>query len=95
MSNGKKFTHWLPLYLGIDREKTLHLLRRSLSMVCENTTRKFDPSKHILAVVPKLLVTLAVSMMQEMTHTSIKALRMWTYFVRLFLLLLEEYPEVS
>ena len=63
-------------------------------MICENSTRKFKPM-HILSVLPKLIVTLVVSMMQNATHTSIKALRMWIYFVRLFALMIEEYPDIG
>ena len=48
----------------------------------------------VLQVLPKLLVTLVVEMMQESTHTSIQALRVFVYFYRLFGLLLERYPEV-
>lgn len=92
----QKFTHWFPVYLGGEfqkEDKILFLAEHSISMLCENSTRKFEPLM-ILQVLPKLLVTLVVEMMQEATHTSIQALRVFVYFYRLFGLLLERYPEV-
>lgn len=92
----QKFTHWFPVYLGGEfqnEEKVLFLAEHSISMLCENSTRKFEPLM-VLQVLPKLLVTLVVEMMQESTHTSIQALRVFVYFYRLFGLLLERYPEV-
>ena len=75
-----KFTHWFPLFLGHEQsgERFLFLARHAISMVCENSTRKFDPTM-ILQVLPKLIVTLVVQMMDLQTHTSLKALRMFLY----------------
>lgn len=84
------------MYLGGEfqkEEKVLFLAEHSISMLCENSTRKFEPLM-VLQVLPKLLVTLVVEMMQEATHTSIQALRVFVYFFRLFELFLERYPEV-
>ena len=47
----------------------------------------------VLQVLPKLLVTLAVDFMQEALHTSLAALRVFLYFLRLFALLLARHPE--
>ena len=59
----QKFTHWLPVFLGhTPPERALFFAEHSLSMLCENTSRKFTPSM-VLQVLPKLLVTLAVDFM--------------------------------
>ncbi len=89
----QKFTHWFPLYLGVKPERTVFLAEHAISMLCENSTRKFEPGM-VLQVLPKLLVTLVVDIMQESTHTSIQALRVFVYFFRMFALLVERHPEV-
>ena len=63
-------------------------------MLCENSSRKFTPAM-VLQVLPKLLVTLAVDFMQEALHTSLAALRVFLYFLRLFALLLARHPEAQ
>eukprot|EP00826_Nyctotherus_ovalis_P059993 TRINITY_DN838_c0_g2_i4.p1 TRINITY_DN838_c0_g2~~TRINITY_DN838_c0_g2_i4.p1 ORF type:complete len:1376 (-),score=453.51 TRINITY_DN838_c0_g2_i4:170-4297(-) len=90
--DNSKFTHWMPLYLGEKKPAVLYLARKALSMICKGSTRKFEP-KFILEVFPKMMVTLTVSMMQQKEHTSLKALRTFYSFYRLFILLLDEHPE--
>ncbi len=87
----QKFTHWFPLFLGVNADRTVFLAEHAISMLCENSTRKFEPLM-ILQVLPKLLVTLVVDLMQEATHTSIQALRVFVYFFRMFSLLVERHP---
>jgi len=91
--DNSKFSHWMPLFLGEKKEAVIYLARKSLSMICKNSTRKFDPS-FILEVFPKMMVTLTVNMMQQKEHTSLKALRAFYSFYRLFVLLLDEHPEL-
>ncbi len=87
------FTHWLPLYFGQKPEAIIYLARKSLSMICKGSTKKFEP-KFIMEVFPKLMVTLVVNMMEQKEHTSLKALRAFCYFYRLFVLLMDKYPEL-
>ena len=95
------FTHWMPLYLGQrkedEKEKSeeavVYLARKALSMICKGSTKKFEPN-FILEVFPKMMVSLGVSMMQQKEHTSVKALRTFYYFFRLFVLLLDKHPEL-
>eukprot|EP00824_Muranothrix_gubernata_P024053 TRINITY_DN67_c0_g1_i1.p1 TRINITY_DN67_c0_g1~~TRINITY_DN67_c0_g1_i1.p1 ORF type:complete len:995 (-),score=204.69 TRINITY_DN67_c0_g1_i1:1224-3914(-) len=87
------FTHWLPLYFGLEKERTLYLARKSLSMICTGSTKRFE-EKFILDVMPKLLLTTILSMMEQKEYTSLKALRMLSLFHRLFVLLLEEHPAL-
>lgn len=87
------FSHWMPLYLGEKEAAVIYLARKALSMICKGSTRKFEP-KFILEVFPKMMVTLTVSMMQQKEHTSLKALRTFYSFYRLFVLLLDQHPEL-
>ena len=47
----------------------------------------------LLQVLPKLIVTLVVQMMDLQTHTSLKALCMFLLLTRAFILLLESHPD--
>ncbi len=91
-----RFTHWFPLFVDppdkLNPDRFVFLAEHSISMLCENSTRKFAPPM-ILQVLPKLIVTLAVQMMDLQTHTSLSALRMFTRLVRSFMLLLERHPS--
>ena len=49
----------------------------------------------ILEVMPKLIITHLVDMLQEKNHISITAIRRLVNFVRLFRMLIELKPEVS
>lgn len=48
----------MPLYLGKEdnKERALHLGRKSLAMIMANSTRRFKP-EFILEVFPKIIVT--------------------------------------
>ena len=87
------FSHWLPLYLGQKEDATIYLARKSLSMICKGSTKKFEP-RFITEIFPKLMVTLVVNMMEQKEHTSLKALRALCYFYRLFGLLMDKHPEL-
>lgn len=92
--NNQKFTHWLPVYLGDNFDKYLHLIKKSISMICTGSTKKFN-EKQILEVMPKVIITLVVELMNETSHTSLKAIQTINYFYRLFRLLLKEYPNIE
>jgi len=87
----QRFTHWLPLYFGDKEERTLHLARKAISMVCTGSTKKFE-EQQVLELLPKLIQTIIYQMMDEKKHTSLKALRLLIYFHRLFLLLIKAHP---
>jgi len=91
--DNSNFNHWIPLYFGVKKPAVIYLARKALGMVCKGSTRKFEP-KFIVEVIPKMMVTLAVNMMEQKEHTSLKALRTFYYFYRLFILLLEEHPDI-
>jgi hypothetical protein len=49
----------------------------------------------ILEVLPKLIITHVVDLIQEFRHVSILSIRRLVNFIRLFRLLLELHPEVE
>jgi len=91
--SNEKFTHFLPLYFGIEKEKTIFLVERSIGLICKGSTRKFEPSQ-ILEVLPKMILTLIVDITGEALHHSYKSIRMIMYAHRLFTLLLDKYPSL-
>jgi len=44
-SMNQSYTHWIPLYFGKkdNKDRVMHLLKRSLSMIMTNNTRRFKP----------------------------------------------------
>lgn len=90
--SNEKFTHFLPLYFGTEKERTIHLVKKSLSMISTGSTRKFDP-KQVIEILPKAFLTLMVDITGESIYHSNKAIKMMIYIHRLTLLFLELYPE--
>lgn len=71
--SNEKFTHWLPIYLGDNYDKYLYLTKKAFSMICTGSTKKFN-EKQVLEVMPKIIITLVAELMNETSHTSLKAL---------------------
>jgi len=90
--SNEKFTHFLPLFFGVEREKTIYLLKKSLSMISTGSTKKFNPSQ-INEILPKTFLTLMVDITGESIYNSNKSIRMMVYIHRLINLMYEEYPE--
>jgi hypothetical protein len=66
----------LPIYLGKtdNKERAIHLGRKSLAMIMANNTRRFK-SDYILDVFPKILVTSIFLMVEQKRHSSIVMIR--------------------
>lgn len=92
--SNEKFTHFLPLYFGIEKEKTMFLAEHAIGLICKGSTRKFEPSQ-VLEVLPKMLLTLVVDMTNEALHHSYKSIRMLIYVHRLLLLFIEKYQGLQ
>jgi len=92
--SNEKFTHFLPLYFGIEKEKTIFLAEHAIGLICKGSTRKFEPSQ-VIEVLPKMLLTLVVDMTNESLHHSYKSIKMMMYTHRLFTMFLEKYPELK
>ncbi len=87
---------WVNKQIQINcKERSIHLLKKSLCYICAGSTRKpFKPSM-VLEVMPKIILTHVAELIQEFRHVSILAIRRLLNFIRLFVLLLELYPEVE
>lgn len=90
--SNEKFTHFLPLFFGIEKERTIHLVKKSLAMISTGNTKKFNPSQ-IIEILPKAFLTLMVDITGESIYNSNKAIKMMIYIHRLTLLFLDLYPE--
>eukprot|EP00761_Pharyngomonas_kirbyi_P011781 gb/GECH01011807.1/.p1 GENE.gb/GECH01011807.1/~~gb/GECH01011807.1/.p1 ORF type:complete len:1284 (+),score=343.94 gb/GECH01011807.1/:1-3852(+) len=91
----EKFTHWLPIFINEEHGKKAHYLaKRALSMICTGTTRSFSPD-HVYHVIPKLMSSMVVQMLSGKRHSSVRVLRGYCAFHRLFLLFVSEFPELK
>ena len=73
----------------------IHLLKHSLCFLTKgSTTKEFTPDM-VLEVMPKLIITHLVDMVDEKKHISIAAIRRLVNFIRLFRLLIELAPGVQ
>lgn len=90
--SNEKFTHFLPLYFGVEKEKTIYLVKKALSMISTGSTKKFN-SNQILEILPKMFLTLMVDITGESVYHSNKAIKMMIYIHRLLNLLLDEFPD--
>jgi len=93
-SNNERFAYWLPLFFGDQIERTLHLGKKSISMICTAHTKRFKENM-ILDLFPKILVTLGVEIMNEKRHASIRIFRLLFHVHYLYLTFLEEYPHLK
>lgn len=76
-------------------ERFVHLLKNAFCFMSKGSTRKdFQPSM-VLEIMPKLIITHMVDMVNEAKHCSIIAIRRLINFYRLFTMLLELCPDVQ
>ena len=94
--NKKRFSHWLPLYFKetCKIDKTVDLFRKHLSDIAAGSKNKFD-EEMILTIMPKLMLTHIVQLMNDIAYSSIKGIRMLNYFHRGFLFMLEQHPQMQ
>mmetsp|Transcript_23300 Transcript_23300/g.17729 ORF Transcript_23300/g.17729 Transcript_23300/m.17729 type:complete len:287 (-) Transcript_23300:2601-3461(-) len=95
--NKKRFSHWIPLFFGESdkaQEKTLEHFRKSLSLLGTNRSDQFEESL-ILKIMPYMMLTHALQVLQDKSYSSIKGLRMFLCFHRAFLFLLDKHPNVK
>jgi len=93
-STNEKFSYWLPLLFGTQYDRTLHLGKKSVSMICTGHTKRFKEAM-ILDLFPKILVTLGVQIMNEKRHASIRIFRILFHIHYLYLTFLTEYPHLK
>jgi len=89
------FSHWLPLYINKEHgARAVNLAKQAMAKICEDCYGSFRPEM-VLEVIPKLMNTMVVSMMSKKLYASIMALEGYCAFHHLFLMFMEEYPELK
>lgn len=71
------------------------LLKKSFSFLTQGSTRKEFNGKMALEVMPKLIITHIVDMVEEKKHISVTAIRRLVNYMRLFRLFIELCPELE
>lgn len=77
------------------RERVIHLLKHSLCFLTKGSTTKEFTADMAIEVLPKLIITHLVDIVDEKKYISITAIRRLVNFIRLFRLLIELSPEVQ
>jgi ubiquitin-protein ligase len=90
---GSIFGYWLPVYLGINKDRTLHLAKRSLSYIMTTRTEMFDP-----LMAPKILMRAISTTLSDVTtfkkEPSVQMVRRLVWYQTLLLMFCREYPEI-
>ena len=71
------------------KERLVKLLEHSLCFLTKGSTKKDLTPEMVIEVMPKLIITHLVDMINEKNHVSITAIRRLVNFIRLFRLLIE------
>ena len=95
--NGEPFTHWFPLYFGINndkinKEKFLISLKKAISMIAKGNTKEFKTDL-ILKVMPKFFNYICLNIMSEKIHNSSRAIEILMYVYRILIMLRQTFPE--
>ena len=90
--SNEKFTHFLPLYFGLEKDKVVFFAEHAIGLIYKESTRNFD-NEQVREVMHKMILTLIVDITNESIHHSYKSVGMVMYSHRLFTLFLEKYSE--
>ncbi|KAL0492005.1 hypothetical protein AKO1_010097 [Acrasis kona] len=95
-SANERFTHWLPVYINKEHgQKAVYLAKRAMSIICTGSSKTEFKPEFVMTLFPKLMSTQVVEVMSSRKHASIKALRGYCLFHRMFLEFVETYPEIK
>ena len=92
--NGENFTHWFPLYFGVNKDKVVNSLKKAISMIAKGNTKEFTPNL-VLNVMPKFFNYICLNIISEKVHNSSRAIEILIYVYRVMLLLEESFPEIK
>ena len=92
--NGKRFTHWFPLYFGENKEKFLKGVTGAISMIVKGNAKSFSEDL-ILKCMPKFFNYVCLNILSEKVHNSSRAIQILIYLYRILLLLSETYPNLK
>eukprot|EP01080_Neovahlkampfia_damariscottae_P005218 gene5218-8830_t len=90
-----RFSHWIPIYINDEHgKKAMYLAERSISIICTGNHSNFKPSM-VLEIFPKIMSTMVVEVTSGKTYASLKALKGYCWFQRMFLMFVSTYPELK
>ncbi|PRP81326.1 hypothetical protein PROFUN_04561 [Planoprotostelium fungivorum] len=89
----EKFTHFLPIYIDEDHfRRGLPIIKKTMSDMCGGGG--FDPAM-VLYILPKLMNTMIVLLMDKGVYASQKALDGYWMIHRLFIAMVQEHPQLK
>jgi Ran GTPase-activating protein (RanGAP) involved in mRNA processing and transport len=91
--NNEKFTHWYPLYFGVELEKYLKRTMNSLSFITFGNTKMFNSSL-VLKIVPKFFLSLCTDILSKDTERFF-TMRVFLLVFRSFVALVDNVPGVK
>jgi ubiquitin-protein ligase len=91
---GHIFGYWIPVYLGIQKERTLHLAKRSFSFIMTTKTDQFEPI-YAAKVMMKAISTTLIHIAVEKEDCSVKTVRKLIWYHTLLLMFCREFPEIT
>mmetsp|Transcript_4074 Transcript_4074/g.6026 ORF Transcript_4074/g.6026 Transcript_4074/m.6026 type:complete len:1464 (+) Transcript_4074:42-4433(+) len=90
----EEFTHWIPLYLSKGHGKNiLPLAKRQLSIICSARSDSFE-LEHVEKVLSLLLHDCVLRILNK-NFDAATGLRNYQYIHRLYLMFIQEYPELK
>ena len=90
--NGKRFTHWFPLYFGVKKDEFLNSVKKAISMIAKGNTKEFK-AELILKVMPKFFNYICLNIISEKVHNSSRAIEILMYVYRVLIMLAQTFPE--
>ena len=88
------FGYWIPLYLRKEeKEKTIHLVKQSLSFIETSSTDRFEIGQ-IERIVPKIVSSIVLKIVDLKRHPSCLVIQQLVFFHGLMLMLLREHPAI-
>ncbi len=91
--SNESFTYFIPLYFGVEKERTVKYASKALSIICKDVSNGFEPTL-VLEVLPKILSTLVLDIAGSNIYYTMNNLKFFLYVFRLFHLFIETYPEI-
>ena len=97
--NGHTYNRWLPVFISEEHfQRNLVCIQHTISVLAKgpegSAQNDFSPEQ-ILVVFPCLLNKMVLAMMNGTTHESENAILAYAHYHRLFLRLLELYPQLN
>ena len=94
--DGKRFSHWFPLYFGEaeKKDKFLNSATKAISFIAKGNTKEFKPDL-IIKVMSKFFGSCCLNIVKETVHNSSRALEILIYVYRILILFVKTFPELK